>query len=123
MIVQLELQGLELLAESAGLASARERLCEHAATLEVTDVLPKVADGHPLGTIHEPVIRMLLVGDHAEDRALPATVGADQADLLAVADEEGRVDEEELATVLLGDVRKGDHRNLERLLAWAKGSV
>jgi hypothetical protein len=81
-----------------------------ALALHLADVLAEVADGHAGIDDHEAVVRLLLSGDHAEEGGLAGAVRADEADLLALLDAHGGVDEQELVAVLLGDVVEADHR-------------
>ena len=58
---------------------------------------------------HLALVGLLLAGDHPEQRRLAGAVGADEADLLALQERRGGLDEEDLVAVLLADVVETNH--------------
>ena len=63
----------------------------------------------PRSTDDLALVGLLLAGDHAEQRGLAGAVRPDQADLLALLERRGGLDEEDLVAVLLADVVETDH--------------
>ena len=111
------LQLLELVMQVADAPAAGDRLVEHRAARHLLDVLAEVADGELLRHRHVAFVRLLFARDHAEERRLARPVRSDEPDLLAGIELKGRVDEEDLATVLLADTGERDHfKGL-----WARG--
>src|SRR5262249_4638801 len=106
VVVEPSLEILHLFAEPPGLAGAGERFGEDAPPLQIATVLPEVADGQALRLVDDTIVRLLVTDDEAKDRALARAIRADQADLLAFAEVERRIDEENLTAVLLADVRE-----------------
>ena len=99
----------QLVVEVAEAAAPGDRLLEDGAARHLLDVLPEVADGELLRDGDLSVVRVLLAGDHSEERRLAGPVRADEAGFLARVELERGVDEEDLPAVLLGDLGEGDH--------------
>src|SRR3984885_12494441 len=74
-----------------------------------TDILAEIADGDATIDRHLTLVRDLLARDHPEKRGLAGTIGADQADLFALLERRGGLDEEDLVADLLGNVIETDH--------------
>ena len=103
------LEILQFVMQRAETAAAGDRLVEHAAAGHLLDVLPEVADGETLRNRHVAVVRRLLAGDQAEERRLSGSVRPDETDLFAGIELKGRVDEQKLLAVLLGQSMDCDH--------------
>jgi hypothetical protein len=99
----------ELVVQIPDPPAARDGFVQDAASGHLFDVLPEVPDRQLAGNRHVPFIGGLLADDHPEQRRLAGPVRADETDLLARIQLERGIDEEELAAVLLTDVRKGNH--------------
>ena len=63
----------------------------------------------PRSTDDLALVGRLLPRDHAEERRLAGTVGADEADLLAPLQRRRRLDEDDLPAVLLADAVETNH--------------
>ena len=63
----------------------------------------------PRSTDDLALVGLLLAGDHPEQRGLAGAVRADEADLLALLERRGGLDEEDLVAVLLADIVETDH--------------
>jgi hypothetical protein len=74
--------------------------------------LPEVTDRQLARLFDDPIIGTVLADDQPKHRALARTVRADQADLLARIDLKRRVDEQDLAAVLLGHRGERDHERV-----------
>ena len=96
-------------ATSLDRAGAVHHLGHRAAARHLADVLAEVADGHAAIDRHLAFVGLLLAGDHAEQRRLAGAVRTDEADLLALLERRGGLDEEDLVAVLLADVVETDH--------------
>ena len=82
---------------------------DRAAAAHFADILAEIADGDAAIGRDLPFVGLVLARDHAEQGALAGAVGADQADLLALLERGGSLDEENLVANLLGDVVETDH--------------
>ena len=103
------LQRLELVVQIAEAAAAGNHLVDDGPARHLFDVLPEVADRHPLRHRDVALVGLLLADDHPEQGGLAGAVGPDQADLLAGIELERRVDEQDLPAVLLADAGKRNH--------------
>ena len=103
------LQLLQLGRHGAHRAGAVHHLGHGAAARHLAHVLAEVADGHAAIDGHLALVGLLLARDHPEQRRLAGAVGADEADLLALVERRGGLDEEDLVAVLLADVVETDH--------------
>ena len=103
------LQLLELGGHEAYRPGAVHRLGHRAAARHLAHVLAEIADGDALIDRHLALVRDLLAGDHPEQRGLAGPVGADEADLLALEERRGGLDEQDLMAILLTDVFETNH--------------
>ncbi len=103
------LQRLELVVQVAQPSAARDHLVDDRPARHLFDVLPEVADGHPLRHRDVAFVGLLFADDHPEQGGLAGAVGADQADFLAGIELERGVDEQDLPAVLLADAGKRNH--------------
>ena len=95
--------------QGADRADAVHHRGDRALARHLADILAEVADGHAGIDGDDAVVRLLLIGDHAEQRGLAGPVRADQPDLLTLLDAHRGFDEQDLVAVLLGDVVEADH--------------
>ncbi len=96
-------RGLELLQlgrDRADRARAVHHLGHRAAARHLADVLAEVADGDAAIDRDLALVGLFLAGDHPEQRGLAGAVGADEADLLALLERRGGLDEENLVADL-----------------------
>ena len=100
---------MQLGGDDADIAGAVHHLGHSAAAGHLADILAEEADADAAIEKHLALIGLLLAGDHAEKRGLAGAVGADKADLLALLEGGGGLDEEELVAVLLADSVEADH--------------
>ena len=75
----------------------------------LADILAEIADGGAAIDRDLALVGGLLAGDEAEQRGLAGAVGADEADLLALLQGGGSLDEDDLLAVLLADAFEPDH--------------
>ena len=98
---------------SAGHGADRTGAVHHlghgAAAGHLADVLAEIADGDAAIDGHLALVGLLLARDHPEQRRLAGAVGPDEADLLALFERRGGLDEEDLVAVLLADVVETNH--------------
>ena len=66
-------------------AGAVHHLGHRAAARHLADILAEIADGDAAIDRHLALVGLLLARDHPEQRGLAGAVGADEADLLALA--------------------------------------
>jgi hypothetical protein len=90
-------------------AGAVYHLGDRAAARHFAHVLAEKADGDTAIDQDLATIRLLLPGDHAEQRGFAGAVGADQADLLALLQRGRGLDEDQARAVLLTDVVQANH--------------
>jgi hypothetical protein len=86
----------ELGRHRADRTGAVHHLSNRAAAGHLADVLAEMADGDAAIDRHLALVGEFLPGDHAEQRGLAGPVGTDQADLLALQECRGGLDEEDL---------------------------
>ena len=79
----------------------------------LADILAEIADGHASLDRDLALVGEFLRGGEAEQRGLAGTVGADQADLLALEQGRLRLDENDLMAVLLADIVETNHDAVE----------
>ncbi len=104
------LEMFQFVVQVADAPAAEDRFVEDRAPGALLDVLPEVADAQLLRNGHLAFVRRFLAGDHAEQRRLARSVRSDQSDVLAGVQLKGRVDEENLTSVLLGHPAQGDQK-------------
>jgi len=100
-------RGLELLQFARNCTDgtgAIYHLGHRAAAGHLADVLAEIADGDAAIDGHLPFVGQFLTRDHPEQRRLARAIGADEADLLALLERGGGLDEENLMADLLADV-------------------
>ena len=90
-------------------AGAVHHLDHGAAARHLADVLAEIADGDAAIDRDLPLVGRLLARHHAQQRGLAGAVGADEADLLALHQGGGGLDEQQMLAVLLGDVFETYH--------------
>ena len=90
-------------------AGAVHRFSHHRLALHLSDVLAEVADGDAAVHRYLALVRLLRLGDEAEERRFAGAVRADEPDVLAAMDDGGGTDEEHLPSVLQRDVVEADH--------------
>ena len=103
------LERLQFVMQLADPAAAGDGLVQHRPSRHLLHFLAEVADGESLWNRHLAVVRRLLAHDHPEEGGLAGAVRADEPDLLAGVELEGRLDEEDLPPILLADVGERDH--------------
>ena len=104
-----ELELRELRGDGGDLARAGDGLRDDRAARHLADVLAEVADGHPAVDHHVAAVRRLLSHDEPEHRRLAGAVWAHQPHPVARERAHRRVEEEDLATVLLADRVEANH--------------
>ena len=100
---------LELGGDGAHRAGAVHHLGHGAAARHLAHVLAEVADGDAAIDRDLALVGLLLAGDHPEQRGLAGPVRTDEADLLALVERRGGLDEEDLLAVLFADIVETDH--------------
>src|SRR5208283_2704807 len=105
-------QFLQLCRDGAHGAGTVHHLEDGAAAEHLADVLAEIADGDPSIGDHLTLVRLLLPGDHPEERRFAGAIRADQTHLLAPLERRRRLDEDELLAVLFTDVIETYHERM-----------
>ena len=103
------LQLAQLGRQRAHRASAVHHLGDRTAAGHLADVLAEIADRHPGVGRDLALVGLVLAGDHPEQRRLARPVGTDETDLFTALQSHGRLDEEDLVSILLADGVEADH--------------
>ena len=103
------LQRLQLAGHGADGTGAVHHLGHGAAAGHLADILAEITDGDAAIDGDLALVGQFLARDHPEQRRLAGPVGPDKADLLALFERRGGLDEEDLVTDLLGDVVETNH--------------
>ena len=77
------LQGFQFMMEIADASAAGDGFIQHRAAGHLFNVLAEIADGQPFGDGDFAFVRLFFTHDHAKERGLPCSVGADEADFFA----------------------------------------
>jgi hypothetical protein len=104
------LEGFELMMQIADATAAGDSFIQDRSAFHLLNVLTEVPDGELLRNRNVAVVRGFLADDHAKDGGFAGAVGADKTHFLARVQLKRRFDENELATVLLVNVRKRDQK-------------
>src|SRR6185437_4745309 len=95
-------------------SGAVHHLGDRAAARHLADILAEITDGHAAFDNDLPLVRLLLAGDHPEQRSLASAVGADKTGFLALLKRRGRFNEQNLVALLLADIVEADHGHAKK---------
>ena len=104
------LQRLELMMQIAESPAAGNGFVQHRAAGHFIDVLAEVANRQLARNGDVAFVHALFADDHPEQGRLAGAIRTNESDLLAGVQLKRCVDEQNLTTVLLADLRKGNHR-------------
>ncbi len=96
--------------EVARASAAGYGFVQHGAAVHLFDILAEITDRDPLGHRDLALVGGFFAHDHAKERGLAGSVGADQTDFLAGIELKGSIHKDELLPVLLVNVRKRNHQ-------------
>ena len=114
------LQRFEFVMQIAEPAAAGDRFVQHGTARHFLDILAEIADRQLLRYGNFAFVRRFFADDHAEQRCFAGAVRTDEADLFARIELKRCVDEENLAAILLADVRKRNHESSIKFLVELK---
>ncbi len=103
------LQLFQLGGDFANRSGAIHHLGNGATARHLAHVLAEITDGDAAIDGDLALVGLLLAHDHAEERRLAGAVGTDEADLLALVERRGGLDEKDLVAVLLADIVEANH--------------